>query len=107
LSGQPISCKSRFFDIHGVKIPVAVSAFAYDIYQAPKSGGKGLSQARPLRRFPFGCHFAWQQPRVFAEEMRVIQIFARLPETGSSTLLAVSHALAAPPMKDGPRACSM
>jgi hypothetical protein len=26
-------------------------------------------------RFPFGCHFvAWQQPRVFAEEMRVIQI---------------------------------
>jgi hypothetical protein len=40
-----------FFDIRGIKIPVAVSAFAEEIYQTPKSWAeKGVSQADPLQQ---------------------------------------------------------
>jgi pimeloyl-ACP methyl ester carboxylesterase len=64
--------KLAFFDIKNVAIPVAVSAFPDEIYQAPRSWAerafpKLIHYNRPAR----GGHFAaWEQPRLFAEELR-------------------------------------
>jgi pimeloyl-ACP methyl ester carboxylesterase len=61
-----------FFDVRGIKIPVAVSAFAEEIYQAPKSWAeKAYPKLIHYNRFPKGTHFAaWEQPKQFVEEMR-------------------------------------
>jgi pimeloyl-ACP methyl ester carboxylesterase len=61
-----------FFDVRGVKIPVAVSAFGEEIYQAPKSWAeKAYPQLIHYNRFPKGTHFAaWEQPELFCAEMR-------------------------------------
>jgi len=61
-----------FFAPTGVAIPVAVSAFPDEIYQAPKSW---TEQAYPkliyYNRLPKGGHFAaWEQPEIFTAEMR-------------------------------------
>jgi len=65
--------RGGFFDIRGVKLPVAVSAFANEIYQAPKSWAeKAYVKLIHYGRFPVGCHFAaWEQPKIFVDEMRV------------------------------------
>jgi hypothetical protein len=48
-----------FFDVRGIKIPVAVSAFAKEIYQAPKSWAeKAYPELIHYSRFPTGTHFA-------------------------------------------------
>jgi hypothetical protein len=64
--------KGGFFDARGIKIPVAVSAFANEIYQAPESWAKtAYPKLLHYGRFPIGCHFAaWEQPEIFVEEMR-------------------------------------
>jgi len=64
--------KFPFFVPRGVKIPVAVSAFPDEIYQAPKSW---VVQSFPnltyYNRLPKGGHFAaWEQPELFCQEMR-------------------------------------
>jgi pimeloyl-ACP methyl ester carboxylesterase len=61
-----------FFDARGVKIPVAVSAFAEEIYQAPKSWAeKAYPKLIHYNRLPKGGHFAaWEQPEYFVTEMR-------------------------------------
>jgi len=61
-----------FFDVRGVKLPVAVSAFAEEIYQAPKSWAeKAYVKLIHHNRFPKGTHFAaWEQPELFVGEMR-------------------------------------
>jgi pimeloyl-ACP methyl ester carboxylesterase len=61
-----------FFDVRGVKLPVAVSAFGEEIYQAPKSWAeKAYPQLIHYNSFPKGGHFAaWEQPQIFCEEMR-------------------------------------
>jgi pimeloyl-ACP methyl ester carboxylesterase len=61
-----------FFDPRGIKIPVAVSAFPDEIYQAPKSWAE---QAYPklihYNRPEKGGHFAaWEQPALFSAELR-------------------------------------
>jgi len=61
-----------FFDVRGVKLPVAVSAYPDEIYQAPESWAK---QAYPklihYNRLPKGTHFAaWEQPEYFVTELR-------------------------------------
>jgi len=61
-----------FFDPRGVKLPVAVSAFPDEIYQAPKSW---VEQAYPkliyYNRPAKGGHFAaWEQPAPFSRELR-------------------------------------
>jgi pimeloyl-ACP methyl ester carboxylesterase len=61
-----------FFDVRGLKIPVAVSAFPDEIYAAPKSWAE---QAYPklihYNKLPKGGHFAaWEQPALFTSEMR-------------------------------------
>ena len=61
-----------FFDPRGVKLPVAVSAFPDEIYQAPKSW---VEQAYPkliyYNRPAKGGHFAaWERPAPFSRELR-------------------------------------
>lgn len=67
-----ISTGGGFFDIRGVKIPVAVSAFPDEIYQAPESWAKkAYPKLIHYNRLPRGGHFAaWEQPASFTQEMR-------------------------------------
>jgi pimeloyl-ACP methyl ester carboxylesterase len=62
-----------FFDPRGIKIPVAVSAFADEIYQAPRSWAeKAYPKLIHYNKFDKGTHFAaWEQSQLFVEEMRV------------------------------------
>ena len=64
--------KGGFFDPRGVSIPVAVSAFPDEIYQAPKSWTeKAYSKLIYYNRPAKGGHFAaWEQPELFCQEMR-------------------------------------
>src|SRR5712664_27096 len=61
-----------FFDARGVKLPVGVSAFAEEIYQAPKSWAeKAYVKLIHYNKFPKGTHFAaWEQLAIFVSEMR-------------------------------------
>jgi pimeloyl-ACP methyl ester carboxylesterase len=61
-----------FFDARGVKLPVGVSAFAEEIYQAPRSWSeKAYVKLIHYNRFSKGTHFAaWEQPALFVSEMR-------------------------------------
>ncbi|HWK64011.1 MAG TPA: epoxide hydrolase [Rhizobiaceae bacterium] len=61
-----------FFDPRGIKIPVAVSAFPDEIYQAPKSWAeKAYPKLIHYNKLPKGGHFAaWEQPEIFSEELR-------------------------------------
>jgi pimeloyl-ACP methyl ester carboxylesterase len=64
--------KGGFFDPRGVQIPVAVSAFPDEIYQAPKSWTeKAYPKLIYYNRPPKGGHFAaWEQPELFTEDIR-------------------------------------
>ena len=68
-----ISTGGGFFDVRGVKLPVAVSAFADEIYAAPKSWAeKAYPKLIYYNRLPKGGHFAaWEQPQLFSEELRM------------------------------------
>ncbi len=61
-----------FFDARGVKLPVAVSAFAEEIYQAPKSWAeKAYVNLIHYNKLPKGGHFAaWEQPEFLMAELR-------------------------------------
>ena len=67
-----ISNGAGFFDVRGVKTPVAVSAFPDEIYAAPRTWAE---QAYPklihYNKLDKGGHFAaWEQPELFTAEMR-------------------------------------
>lgn len=68
-----ISNGAGFFDVRGVKLPVAVSAFPDEIYAAPKSWAeKAYPKLIHYNKLAKGGHFAaWEQPKVFSEELRV------------------------------------
>ncbi|MGM0836339.1 MAG: epoxide hydrolase family protein [Bacillota bacterium] len=64
--------KEGFFNAKGVSIPVAVSVFPDEVYQAPRSWTK---EAYPnliyYNKLDKGGHFAaWEQPKLFTEELR-------------------------------------
>src|SRR2546422_129581 len=64
--------KLAFFAPKGVAIPVAVSAFPDELYQAPRSW---TERAYPkliyYNKLDKGGHFAaWEQPQLFSEEVR-------------------------------------
>jgi len=61
-----------FFDVRGIKIPVAVSAFAEEIYQAPKSWAeKAYAKLIFYSKHDKGTHFAaWEQPELFVSDLR-------------------------------------
>ncbi|CCV15518.1 epoxide hydrolase family protein [Mesorhizobium sp. STM 4661] len=67
-----ISNGAGFFDVRGVKLPVAVSAFPDEIYAAPKSWAeKAYPKLIHYNKLAKGGHFAaWEQPKVFSEELR-------------------------------------
>jgi pimeloyl-ACP methyl ester carboxylesterase len=64
--------KLPFFAPKGVPIPTAVSVFPDEIYAAPKSWTeKAYPKLIYYHRLPKGGHFAaWEQPQLFAEEIR-------------------------------------
>jgi pimeloyl-ACP methyl ester carboxylesterase len=64
--------KGGFFDPRGVTIPVAVSAFPDEIYQAPRSWSeKAYPKLIFYNRPPKGGHFAaWEQPELFTADLR-------------------------------------
>ncbi len=61
-----------FFDPRGIKIPVAVSAFPDEIYQAPQSWAeKAYPKLIFYNRPPKGGHFAaWEQPMLLTADLR-------------------------------------
>ena len=64
--------KGGFFDPRGVPLPTGVSAFRYEIYQAPESWAR---TAYPhlvfYRAHDKGTHFAaWEQPQLLTEDLR-------------------------------------
>jgi pimeloyl-ACP methyl ester carboxylesterase len=61
-----------FFDVRGIKIPVAVSAFPDEIYAAPRSWAeKAYPKLIHYNKPAKGGHFAaWEQPELFTAEMR-------------------------------------
>jgi len=64
--------KGGFFDIRGVQIPVAVMAYADEIYQAPRSWAeRAYPKLLRYTRLPKGSHFAaWEQTESFVTELR-------------------------------------
>lgn len=61
-----------FFAPKGVKLPVAISAYPDEIYQAPRSWvEKAYPRLIHYNRLAKGGHFAaWEQPATFAGELR-------------------------------------
>jgi pimeloyl-ACP methyl ester carboxylesterase len=61
-----------FFDVRGIKLPVAVSAFPDEIYQAPRSWTeRAYPKLVHYNKLDKGGHFAaWEQPELFTTEMR-------------------------------------
>ncbi|MEV0216662.1 epoxide hydrolase family protein [Micromonospora sp. ALFpr18c] len=64
--------KLSFFAAKGVNVPVAVSVFPDELYEAPQSWAE---QAYPnliyYNKLDVGGHFAaWEQPKIFTEELR-------------------------------------
>lgn len=64
--------KFSFFDVKGVSIPVAVSAFPDELYQAPRSWAeRAYPKLIHYNKFDKGGHFAaWEQPEVLVNELR-------------------------------------
>lgn len=64
--------KGGFFNAKGVKIPVAVSVFPGEQYEAPRSWTeKAYPNLIYYHQAEKGGHFAaWEQPMIFAQELR-------------------------------------
>jgi pimeloyl-ACP methyl ester carboxylesterase len=64
--------KASFFGVKGVSIPVAVSAFPDELYQAPRSWAeRAYPKLIHYNKLDKGGHFAaWEQPKIFSEEVR-------------------------------------
>src|ERR1700733_12916811 len=67
-----VSTGGGFFDVRGVKIPIAVSVFPDEIYAAPRSGAEGAyPKLIHYNKLDKGGHFAaWEQPELFCPEIR-------------------------------------
>jgi pimeloyl-ACP methyl ester carboxylesterase len=61
-----------FFDVKNVSIPVAVSVFPDELYQAPRSWSeRAYPKLIYYNKLNKGGHFAaWEQPQLFSEEVR-------------------------------------
>ncbi len=64
--------KLAFFAPQGVTIPVAVSAFPDELYQAPRSWAeRAFPKLIHYNKLDKGGHFAaWEQPELFTSELR-------------------------------------
>ena len=72
LGHRAISTREGFFDVKGVTIPVAVSAFPDEIYAAPRSWAeRAYPKLIYYNKLDKGGHFAaWEQPQSYSEEVR-------------------------------------
>jgi len=61
-----------FFDVRGVNLPTGVSAFADEIYQAPRSWSeRAYPKLTHYGRHETGSHFAaWEQPALLVADVR-------------------------------------
>jgi pimeloyl-ACP methyl ester carboxylesterase len=66
------TAKKGFFDVKGVVVPVAVSAFPDEIYTAPRSWtGSAYPKLIYYNKPPKGGHFAaWEQPHFYSVGIR-------------------------------------
>jgi pimeloyl-ACP methyl ester carboxylesterase len=66
------TAKKGFFDVKGVTVPVAVSAFPDEIYTAPQSWAeRAYPKLIHYNKLPKGGHFAaWEQPQFYCDEIR-------------------------------------
>jgi pimeloyl-ACP methyl ester carboxylesterase len=64
--------KLGYFNVKGVTIPVAVSVFPDELYPAPRSWAQqAFAKLIHYNKLDKGGHFAaWEQPKVFSEEVR-------------------------------------
>jgi pimeloyl-ACP methyl ester carboxylesterase len=64
--------KLPFFDIYGVTVPAAISVFPDELYEAPRSWTeKAYPKLLRYNRLPVGGHFAaWEQPKLYVDEIR-------------------------------------
>jgi pimeloyl-ACP methyl ester carboxylesterase len=64
--------KVSFFGFKGVSVPTAVSVFPDELYQAPKSWAeRAYPKLIYYNKLDKGGHFAaWEQPKLFADEIR-------------------------------------
>ncbi len=64
--------KLAFFAVKGVSIPVAVSVFPDELYEAPRSWAeRAYPKLIHYNKLDRGGHFAaWEQPQLFSEEVR-------------------------------------
>jgi pimeloyl-ACP methyl ester carboxylesterase len=64
--------KISFFGVKGVSIPAAVSVFPDELYQAPRSWTeRAYPKLIHYNKLDKGGHFAaWEQPKLFTEELR-------------------------------------
>jgi pimeloyl-ACP methyl ester carboxylesterase len=66
--------KADFFDAKAITIPFAISVFPDELYQAPRSWAERAYPDNLIHynRLDQGGHFAaWEQPQLFAEELRL------------------------------------
>jgi pimeloyl-ACP methyl ester carboxylesterase len=64
--------KLGYFNVKGVQIPAAVSAFPDELYQAPRSWAeRAYPKLIHYNKLDKGGHFAaWEQPKLLTQEMR-------------------------------------
>ncbi len=64
--------KLAFFAVKGVSIPVAVSVFPDELYEAPRTWAeRAYPRLIHYNKLDKGGHFAaWEQPQLFSEEVR-------------------------------------
>jgi len=64
--------KGGYFNAKGVSIPVAVSVFPDELYPMPRSfAERAFPKLIHFNKLPKGGHFAaWEQPKLFSEEVR-------------------------------------
>ena len=75
--------KGGFFNAKGVSIPVAVSVFPGEQYEAPLSWTeKAYPKLIYYNKLEKGGHFAaWEQPMIFVAELRAAFKSLRSPES--------------------------
>jgi pimeloyl-ACP methyl ester carboxylesterase len=64
--------KGGYFNVKGVSIPVAVSVFPDELYSMPRTWAeRAFPKLIHFNKLPKGGHFAaWEQPKLFSEELR-------------------------------------
>ena len=87
ISGARLYWESKlgYFNAKGVTIPVAVTVFPDELYPAPKSWAEQVyPKLIHYNKVEKGGHFAaWEQPKIFSEEIRTS--FRSVRNTGSTT----------------------